>query len=95
VNCVIDKNCVWRCRDAEEHERLSPSQPELDYAEAKREARSILGVNADVELVTDAKLPFFPARVGVWQGRKFLMVGAGQTYRAALDDAKRAVKEDR
>lgn len=62
---------------------------ELDYAEAKRLARKMLGAHADVELVANSQLPFFPARVGVWVGRTFLMVGAGRTYREALDDAKK------
>lgn len=62
------------------------SEPDLDYYEARRQARALLGQHADV---SKTKLAAFPARVGVWLGPRFVLVGAGQTYREALEDARK------
>ena len=58
---------------------------DLDYHEAKRQARAFLGPDADVK-----KFPTipFPARVGVWHRNRFVIVGVGTTYTEALADAK-------
>lgn len=58
---------------------------DLDYYEARRQARSLLGPNADVGKEESL---LFPARVGVWLGNKFILVGVGTTFREALADAK-------
>lgn len=69
----------------------------MDYAEARRQARAILGQHADLELRAAAP---FPCRVGVWsegsQGRKqFIYVGMGLTFEEALNDAQaRQVEEE-
>lgn len=61
------------------------TEPDLDYYEARRLARSFLGQHAEV-LKNDGVA--FPARVGIWVGTKFYLIGAGPTLRAALEDAK-------
>ncbi len=63
----------------------------MDYAEARRQARALLGQHSDVEFKRgDA----FPARVGVWSeqdrgGKRFVYVGIGTTFEEALSDAKK------
>lgn len=61
------------------------SEPDFDYYEAKRQARALLGQHADVN---KDKTMLHPARVGVWLQGIFVLVGAGQSYREALDDAR-------
>jgi hypothetical protein len=63
------------------------SEQDLDYAEAKRQARAILGSSAEVTKVKNVPT-LFAARVGVWHGTKFLLIGVGETYKAALEDVK-------
>lgn len=58
---------------------------DLQYEEARRQARGLLGASADVFL---QKGHPFPARVGVWMKNRFILVGAGQTFIEALEDAK-------
>lgn len=64
----------------------------MDYAEARRRARTILGAHSDVEWVVSSP---FPARVGVWmkaEGNtpaRFIYVGIGSSFEEALEDAKR------
>lgn len=60
---------------------------DLDYAEARRQARALLGQSAEVTKVKSAPT-MFVARVGVWLGPKFVLIGVGETYRAALEDAQ-------
>jgi hypothetical protein len=50
---------------------------DIDYYEARRQARGLLGLHADVN--KDKSL-LFPARVVVWLGSKFVLVGAVQTF---------------
>ncbi len=71
----------------EHTETTGQTEPDLDYAEAKRQARTFLGSSADVEKVKGGLAPF-AARVGVWLGTRFILVGAGPTFRAALEDAR-------
>lgn len=59
---------------------------DLHYEEARRQARSLLGTSADVFF---QKGQPFPARVGVWVKSQFVLVGVGQTFIEALDDARR------
>lgn len=64
--------------------------PDITYAEARRQARSLLGQHADVEKLA---IPLHPARVGVWveagtNQKKFVIVGSGASYVEALEDAK-------
>lgn len=66
----------------------------MDYYEAKRHARALLGEHADVEhLKGESKpLPIFSHRVGVHvkekTGTRFVVVGIGPDFEAALLDAK-------
>lgn len=62
------------------------SDGDIDYYEARRQARALLGQNADVS--KSKGIAAFPARVGVWLGPRFVLVGAGQTYREALAEAR-------
>lgn len=62
-------------------------EPDLDYAEAKRQARALLGQSAEVNKMPSAPL-MFRSRVGVWLGSRFVLIGVGETYRAALEDTK-------
>lgn len=64
---------------------MSTDEVDLTYGEAKRQARYLLGQHADV--VKSEGQPF-PARVGVWMGSRFILVGAGLTWTTALDDAR-------
>lgn len=59
--------------------------PDLQYEEARRQARSLLGATADVFF---EKSKPFPARVGVWVKSRFVLVGVGLTFVEALADAK-------
>lgn len=59
---------------------------DIDYYEARRQARALLGQHADVSKAKG--ITPFPARVGVWMGSKFILVGAGQSYVEALAEAK-------
>lgn len=63
------------------------TEPDLDYAEARRQARALLGQSAEVTKLKSAPA-LFTARVGVWLGSKFLLIGVGETYKAALEDAR-------
>jgi len=60
--------------------------PDIDYYEARRQARALLGQHADVSKAKGVAA--FPARVGVWLGARFVLVGAGQSYIEALADAR-------
>lgn len=68
-----------------------PPEPDLDYAEAKRQARALLGQSAEVNKMPSAPL-MFRSRVGVWLGPRFVLIGVGETYRAALEDVKHRQK---
>ena len=61
----------------------------MTYEEARRQARNLLGQHADVEFKREAP---FPARVGVWSEsnrvKRFVFVGLGATFEAALEDAR-------
>lgn len=58
---------------------------DLQYEEARRQARALLGVSADVFV---EKKALFPVRVGVWVKSRFILVGAGNSFIEALADAK-------
>lgn len=61
------------------------SNGDLQYEEARRQARMLLGPSAEV-FVEKGKL--YPVRVGVWMKNRFILVGAGQTFTEALADAR-------
>lgn len=78
--------------------------PDIQYEEARRRARSLLGVHADIERLKPAPgqsptafIPF-PCRVGVWltEGNKhrFVYVGMGSTWLEALEDARKRQKDE-
>lgn len=67
---------------------------DIDYYEARRKARALLGQHADVMKL---ERPLSPALVGVYSEvaagrREFVVVGSGQSYVEALDDARRRQK---
>lgn len=61
---------------------------DIDYAEARRQARALLGQSAEVQKLKDLFPAAVRARVGVWLGTRFVLVGVGETYIAALEDVR-------
>jgi hypothetical protein len=66
---------------------VKPFEFDLQYEEARREARKLLGESAEV-VKGEVGVPF-SFQVGVrTKDLRFALVGAGNSFRAALDDAK-------
>ena len=68
---------------------MKPYEFDLQYEEARREARKLLGKDADIQRDAPSAAPsLFSHRVGINSGGRFVIVGAGDSFRAALADAK-------
>ena len=59
----------------------------MNYSEARRRARSLLGDNAEVQELKNA--PVYKFVIGVRLKGQFIPMGAGGTWSEALDDAKK------
>ena len=65
----------------------------MTYAEAKRSARALFGVHGDAVELT--QVTPFRYRIGVWTSNRFVVIGAGESWEVAIEDAKsRQVKEN-
>ena len=77
---------------------MKPHEFNLQYEEARREDRKLLGSDAEIQrdtprgplvaAINAVTGPVFTHRVGVNSGGRFIIVGAGDSFRAALEDAK-------
>jgi len=74
----------------------------MNYAEAKRKARTLLGQHADVkdEGLAAVHSAFFRYRVGVWaelekSGKQFVICGCGASWEAALESVEDATKHQK
>lgn len=77
---------------------MKPYEFDLQYEEARREARKLLGNDAEIQrdaprdplvaAINAVTGPVYTHRVGVNSGGRFIIVGAGDSFRAALADAR-------
>ncbi len=70
---------------------MKPLEFDLQYEEARRDARKLLGPSAEI-IKGQAGVPF-TFMVGVrTKDERFALVGAGDSFRAALEDARQRMK---
>jgi hypothetical protein len=67
-------------------EATPAGSPDYTYEDARRRARGLLGANADILVAKEGP---YRVRVGVWVSSHFILVGAGESFREALEDVKR------
>jgi hypothetical protein len=67
-------------------EATPAGSPDYTYEDARRRARGLLGANADILVAKEGP---YRIRVGVWVSSRFVPVGAGESFREALEDVKR------